>query len=127
MNQPHSPPVAAQQDLRNILSNASLTMRELAGVVGQLETQLLKDVARLQADDASLTALQSVDLLTQALTEMDGMFGRLGAAVPASVAVDSNAVLGPIKLEQLRIRLSDRDPELAAPPPATDHQSIAMF
>lgn len=119
--------VSQQQPLDGLLRNSSLLLRELGGVVAQLETQVLQDIARLKANNASFAVLQSIDLLTQSLAEMDGTLERLAGAVPASVAVDADLVLGPVKLAHLRRMLADDATPL---PPATGSAAspdIALF
>lgn len=119
--------VSQQQPLDGLLRNSSLLLRELGGVVAQLETQVLQDIARLKANNASFAVLQSIDLLTQSLAEMDGTLERLAGAVPASVAVDADLVLGPVKLAHLRRMLADDATPL---PPVTGSAAspdIALF
>lgn len=101
-------------------------LRDLGGTVHDLEEQLLRGIVHLQADTATLDALQSVDLLSQTLAQLDELMRRFAATLPADLAVDGAALLTPIKLAALRARLSG---EMVAPDAQTSDQKgdVALF
>jgi len=121
-------PMQRQQDLGNVLHNSSLTMRELLGVVSQLEAQILRDVARSKPNQADLNALQSIDLLSQALAEMEALLTRLGQALPSPVSIDAMTVIAPIKLEHLRkLNSGEGDPMKDTGPEQSETKRVMLF
>lgn len=116
-----------EQDLRSVVRNTGHTLRELSNIVGQLESQLLQDIARLKATHTSLAALQSIDLLAQSVTEIAAMLDRLEPVLPSTLMIDANEVVMPIRLENLRNLIGGDDPLPRTLSQDRDVRGIAMF
>ncbi|MEO1639368.1 MAG: hypothetical protein AAFU41_09010 [Pseudomonadota bacterium] len=101
-------------------------LRGLSAIVDRLEEQLLTEVAQLRGDPATLTTLQSVDLLSQSLAELDGLMRRFAEYLPPDVAVESTALFAPMKLAELQACVMGAvEPEVESN--ANEKGNVALF
>ena len=107
------------------MRGAAAVMRDLEGLAAGIETEILREVARDDADARSVYALQKMDLLLQSLAEM----GRLFSAAPHSLASQGGieALTAQIPLEHLRSHFLSRPLARSAPAPDRGNAMITLF
>lgn len=96
---------SAELPLTTLLSGTGQALHDLTALLGKLEAQLLRDIAHLKANNTSVTILQSVDLMTQTLTELAALVHRLKDQVPPEQTVDAATVVHPVRLSRLHDQL----------------------
>ncbi len=107
MNDPAQGPQERHQSVANVLMNASAAVRVTNEIVRDLELHLLQPVDATQGNPVALKDLQSMDMLTQSLQEIETLLTRLAKAMPNSVFVSQTDVIDPIRLEYLRRMIGD--------------------
>jgi len=110
-----------------VMRQASLALNDIGQIVAQLEGQLLQDIAHLRADSHTLATLQSVDLLTQSVAEMEHLMERLEGAVPPDAHVAAGEVIGPIKLAHLRAVFLAEETSAQRASEDQDKGGVALF
>ncbi|MCK0095582.1 hypothetical protein MWU60_08360 [Yoonia sp. F2084L] len=107
MNDPAQGPQERHQSVANVLMNASAAVRVTNEIVRDLELHLLQPVDATQGNPVSLKDLQSMDMLSQSLQEIETLLTRLAKAMPNSVFISQTDVIDPIRLEYLRRMIGD--------------------
>lgn len=123
------PPRPAPQapDLATLLTHTSLALEGLRAQVTALEGHLLDNLRGAPAGPGSVTALQSLDTLIQSLVALEGVMNRLGHTVPKQCSVDTEAVIGPVPLADLRAILATGTNAPADATPEIAPDDIALF
>lgn len=108
-----------------MMQGAAAIMRDLEGLAAGIETEILREVARDDADARSVYALQKMDLLLQSLAEM----ARLFSAAPETLASQGGieALAAQIPLEHLRKHFLQAPPVAPAPVSDRSNAMITLF
>ena len=67
-----------------------------------LEHQLLDGATSKPQTNEAMESLQAMDLLKQMADDLSSLLDRLADALPESMTVDQDGILGPMKLQELR-------------------------
>lgn len=121
-----APPQAANTlPLHAVLKGSGDAMRLIGHLAQRIEEQLLVSVTVVPNSPADTTALQSMDLLLQSITEMSELLNRVAEEAPETAEIKVAAVLNPVKLHWMRDLIAEnRGPAWARDEP---HSTAALF
>ena len=91
--------------LSAVLAGTGHALDDMRKTLADLEARLMQDVADIPASALSVPALQSLDVITQNLAELSAVMDRVAKSVPADARVAHEAILGPVKLAELKQKL----------------------
>jgi hypothetical protein len=89
------------------MANSAAEMERLAQMIRSVEAAIFDGAAPGKDLHGTLAGeLHLLDFALQTLTELTGVFDRLGKACPMDLVVDAPTVLGPVRLALLRQALA---------------------
>ncbi|MEJ8561283.1 hypothetical protein QTO30_08640 [Yoonia sp. GPGPB17] len=91
-----------QLGLARSLRQTGRCVTRMGHAVLDLEHQLLDGATSKPQTNEAMESLQAMDLLKQMADDLSSLLDRLADALPESMTVDQDGILGPMKLQELR-------------------------
>ena len=88
--------------LARSLRQTGRCVTRMGHTVLDLEHQLLSSADHKRQTSDAMQSLQALDLLKQMADDLSALLDRMADALPESITVDQDSILGPMKLQELR-------------------------